>query len=80
MGSKPEAGDYRRVSPSVEVRGFDSRIANDRLGKLGRAALALIGKFPAQEVSSNLRRLKQIMETGTATDTSYAIPGKFVEL
>jgi uncharacterized membrane protein len=49
------------------------------LGRLGRAALALIGKFPAQEVSSNLHRLKQVMETGKVTDTSYSVPGKFSE-
>jgi uncharacterized membrane protein len=47
------------------------------LGRLGRAALALIGKFPAEEVASNLHRLKQLMETGRVTDTSYAVPGKF---
>jgi uncharacterized membrane protein len=49
------------------------------LGRLGRAALALIGKFPAEEVSSNLHRLKQIMETGRVTDTSYAVAGKFTQ-
>jgi hypothetical protein len=49
------------------------------LGRLGRAALALIGKFPAQEVSSNLHRLKQVMETGRVTDTAYSIPGKFAQ-
>jgi uncharacterized membrane protein len=47
------------------------------LGRLGRAALALMGKFPAEEVSSNLRRLKEVMETGRVTDTSYAVKGKF---
>ncbi len=49
------------------------------LGRLGRAALALIGKFPAEEVYSNLRRLKQVMETGSVTDTSYSVPGKFTK-
>jgi uncharacterized membrane protein len=49
------------------------------LGRLGRAALALIGKFPAEEVSANLHRLKQVMETGRVTDTSYSVPGKFSE-
>ena len=34
------------------------------LGRLGRVGLALIGKFPAEEVSSNLHRLKEVMETG----------------
>ena len=47
------------------------------LGILGRAALALIGKFPAEEVASNLHRLKEVMETGRVTDTSYSVPGKF---
>lgn len=47
------------------------------LGRLGRAALALIGKFPAEEVHANLNRLKQVMETGRVTDTTYSVPGKF---
>jgi uncharacterized membrane protein len=47
------------------------------LGRIGRAALALIGKFPAEEQSSNLHRLKEVLETGKVTDTSYAVKGKF---
>jgi uncharacterized membrane protein len=47
------------------------------LGRLGRAALALMGKFPAEEVSANLHRLKEVLETGRVTDTSYAVKGKF---
>ena len=47
------------------------------LGKLGRAALALIRKFPAEELTANLRRLKEVMETGKVMDTSYAVAGKF---
>jgi uncharacterized membrane protein len=34
------------------------------LGRVGRAALALTGKFPSEEVSANLHRLKEVMETG----------------
>ena len=49
------------------------------LGRLGLATLALIGKFPAEEVASNLHRLKEIMETGGVTDTSYSVRGKFLE-
>ena len=48
-------------------------------GRLGRAALALIGKFPTEEVTANLRRLKQLLETGKVTDTSYSVRGKFSE-
>jgi len=46
-------------------------------GKLGRAALLVIGKRPAEEVAANLRRFKQLMETGRVTDTTYAVAGKF---
>jgi uncharacterized membrane protein len=47
------------------------------LGRLGRAALALIGKVPSEEVPANLHRLKEVMETGRVTDTSYSVAGKF---
>jgi uncharacterized membrane protein len=47
------------------------------LGGLGRAALAVIRKFPDKEVAANLNRLKELMETGRVTDTSYAVAGKF---
>jgi uncharacterized membrane protein len=46
-------------------------------GELMQAALALIGKYPAQEVAANLHRFKQVMETGKVTDTTYAVPSKF---
>jgi uncharacterized membrane protein len=49
------------------------------LGRLGRVALALIGKFPAEEVSANLHRFKELMETGKVTDTSYSVAGKFAQ-
>src|SRR3954465_3154031 len=62
----PEAGD-------TEVR----EVMKMPLGRLGRAALALIGKFPAEEVTSNLHRLKQVMETGKVTDKSHSVRGKF---
>jgi uncharacterized membrane protein len=47
------------------------------LGGLGRAALALFGKNPEKEVVANLNRLRELMETGRVTDTSYAVRGKF---
>ena len=46
-------------------------------GRFAMDALALIGKFPAQEVSANLHRFKQLMETGKVADTTYAVSGKF---
>jgi uncharacterized membrane protein len=47
------------------------------LGRIGRAALALIGKFPEKEVCANLRRLGELLETGVVIDSSYAVAGKF---
>jgi uncharacterized membrane protein len=47
------------------------------LGGWGRAALAVIRKFPDKEVAANLNRLRELMETGRVTDTSYAVAGKF---
>src|SRR5215813_5650176 len=46
-------------------------------GRFAMDALALIGKFPANEVSASLHRFKQLMETGRVTDTTYAVSGKF---
>jgi uncharacterized membrane protein len=63
------------VKGETEVR----EVMKAPLGRLGRAALALIGKFPAEEVSANLRRFKELMETGKVTDTSYSVAGKFAQ-
>ncbi|MCF3961628.1 SRPBCC family protein [Streptomyces fuscigenes] len=46
------------------------------LGRLGRTALAAVGKHPAEEVAANLRRLKEVLETGTVTCTAHSAPGK----
>jgi uncharacterized membrane protein len=62
-----------REAGSTDVR----EVLRSPLGHFGRAALALIGKLPEKEVAANLLRLKQLMETGRVTDTSYAVPGKF---
>jgi uncharacterized membrane protein len=47
------------------------------MGKLEQMAMALIGKFPEQEVRANLHRLQELLETGKITDTSFAVEGKF---
>ena len=64
---------FARASSATRVR----EVMRMPLGGLGLAALALIGKFPAKEESANLHRLKQLLETGHVTDTSYAVSGKF---
>jgi uncharacterized membrane protein len=46
-------------------------------GAVGKVLLAFIGKPPVPEIASNLNRLKQLLETGTITDLSHSVPGKF---
>jgi uncharacterized membrane protein len=58
---------------TTEVR----EVMTTPFGRVGRAGLALIGKPPAAEVSANLRRLKELLETGAVSDTSHAVAGKF---
>jgi uncharacterized membrane protein len=65
----------RSQTGETEVR----EVMKAPLGRLGRAALALIGKFRAEEVSANLHRLKELMETGSVTDTRYSVAGKFAQ-
>ena len=65
------------ASSSVPGETVVREVMNPPLGRLGRAALALIGKFPVEEVRSNLRRLKELIETGTVTDIGYSVRGKF---
>jgi uncharacterized membrane protein len=65
-------------SPGPEAGQTEVREATRTpFGRLGRLALGLLGKSVSKEVSANLHRLKQVMETGIVTDTSYSIPGKF---
>lgn len=67
-------------APGAEASETEVReVMKAPLGRLGRAALALIGKPPADEVSANLRRLKEVMESGRVTDTSYSVAGKFAQ-
>lgn len=64
---------FARASNETRVR----EVMTMPLGALGLAASALFGKFPAKEESPNLHRLRQLLETGRVTETSYAVPGKF---
>lgn len=47
------------------------------LGPTGLKLLAWIGKPAVKEMTANLRRLKEVLETGQVRDRSYAVPGKF---
>lgn len=67
-------------APGSQARETEVReVMKVPLGRLGRTALALLGKFPAEEVASNLHRLKQVMEEGRVSDTRYSVPGKFAQ-
>jgi uncharacterized membrane protein len=79
---------YRTTTPgrvtrwrySFEARGESTRVREQLTlpdGYLPRLALRIARKHPADEVRSNLTRLKQLLETGTITDSSNALPGRF---
>jgi uncharacterized membrane protein len=46
-------------------------------GRFGRAILAFLRRPPEQEVRANLRRLKELLETGRVSDTTRSVRGKF---
>jgi uncharacterized membrane protein len=46
---------------------------------LSGAVLSLMGKSPQAEVEANLRRLKELLETGKVVTLAHAVPGKFAE-
>jgi uncharacterized membrane protein len=78
--SSPRLRTYWEIhfAPGSEAGQTEVReVMKTPLGPVGRAALALIGKFPLQEMRSNLHRLKEVMETGRVSDTSYSVAGKF---
>jgi uncharacterized membrane protein len=67
-----------RFLPGTEPNGAEvQETMTLPFGALGRTALGLMGKHPSEEVSANLHRLKELLETGVITDQSYAVPGKF---
>jgi uncharacterized membrane protein len=47
------------------------------LAPVTSVALAVVRKNPAQEVASNLRRLKELLEDGTVVTTDHSVRGKF---
>jgi uncharacterized membrane protein len=47
-------------------------------GLIAKVALAAVGKPPAKEVRANLKRLKELLETGRVTTMDYAVADKFM--
>ena len=62
-----------RFAPEPNGRTQVREIVTIPFGKAGLFALRLLGKSPAAEVSANLHRLKQLLETGLVTDPSQAV-------
>jgi hypothetical protein len=79
--SRSSGADRRLAADTVALiraMATDNRTWGEcRFGRVGRAALASVGRFPAAGVSSNLNRLKEVMEAGRVTDTSDALKNKF---
>lgn len=66
-GSGIENGGSVDFTPAVSGEGTEVRVTIDYAmpgGAIGKAAATLLGESPAQQVNDDLRRFKQIMETG----------------
>jgi uncharacterized membrane protein len=65
---------FTELSPGeTEVR----EVMTVPLGPVTSVVLAAVGKSPAHEVASNLRRLKELLEDGKVATTDHSVRGKF---
>jgi len=66
--------------PAPDGRGTELVVSLDYdppAGKLGRTIAKLFGKEPGQQVGGDLRRLKQILETGEVVRSEGTLDGNF---
>jgi len=67
-----------RFAPAPQDRGTEVRVEmryNPPAGPLGAAVARLFGENPQHQTNSDLRRFKQIMETGEITQSAASVKG-----
>lgn len=75
-GAKVENHGRVQFTPTPDGRGTEIRVTMSYAipgGTLGKAVATLLGESPEQQVNDDLRRLKQLLETGRVV-RSYASP------
>jgi uncharacterized membrane protein len=74
----PNAGSVRFV-PAPGDRGTEVHVElryDPPAGKLGKAVAKLFGEEPSQQIAGDLRRFKQVVETGEVARSDASIQGK----
>jgi uncharacterized membrane protein len=74
----PNAGSVR-FTPAPGDRGTEVHVElryDPPAGKLGKAVAMLLGEEPSQQISGDLRRFKQVVETGEVARSEASIQGK----
>lgn len=78
-GSQVETSGFVQFSPTAEGRGAEVRVSLEYKpvgGRLGAAFATLFGKEPRQTVREDLRRFKQLAETGEIAMTDGQSSGR----
>jgi hypothetical protein len=81
-GSQADTAGSVHFTPAPGDRGTEVRVVmkyNPPLGKVGAAIAWLFAQEPGQQVADDLRRLKQLMETGEIPTTAGQPTGRGVE-
>jgi len=71
----PNAGSVRFI-PAAGDRGTEIHVElryDPPAGKLGKAVAKLLGEEPSQQISGDLRRFKQVVETGEVTRSDATV-------
>jgi uncharacterized membrane protein len=74
----PNAGSVRFIS-APSGRGTEVHVElryDPPAGKLGKAVAMLLGEEPSQQIAGDLRRFKQVTETGEVARSEASIQGK----
>lgn len=77
-GSKIDNCGRVEFTPTPDGRGTEIRVTMSYAspgGTLGKAVAALLGESPDQQVNDDLRRLKQLLETGQVVRSSGSPEG-----
>lgn len=78
-GSDVENGGIVEFKPTPDGRGTEVRVEmsyNPKAGTVGAVLARLFGEEPGQQIKSDLRRLKQVLETGEIATTRGQTSGR----
>jgi uncharacterized membrane protein len=81
-GSEVSNAGSVHFTPTADATGTDVRVVlsyEPPAGKLGAAVARLLGEEPSKQVADDLRRFKQVMDSGDVVASSSKSHGKRVQ-